>query len=662
MIERGYRPEIDGLRAIAVISVVLYHAGVGAVHAGFVGVDIFFVISGYLITALLYREWQVDGRVDLLAFYVRRVRRILPALWLVVAVTLMAAALLLSPVAGQPQGVAKSAVAALGFFANVYFQNTTGGYFDIASGEVPLLHLWSLSVEEQFYFLWPLLLIGLLRWSGAGARVIVIGLCAASFLLSEHWLVAAPTHAFYEMPARWWELGVGALVALQAPRPLRRQGVEALAACGLAVVLVSVFVAWPEGHFPGAGALGATLGTGLLLFTVHHSSTLGPVGMVLRSRPAVFFGLISYSLYLWHWPLLAIDRAMRLEATPLANRAGLVAAAVVLAWLSYRFVETPFRRKRLGLPRSGVLVAGAMASLLLCAGAGVVGWVARSAGRDDSVAAAAVADKPGNIAACHFKGEARITALKPSNCNSIPSVAPRVAIWGDSHALAWQPYAYGWAAAAKQSAASWTLDACPPALGYPGITERADPLDICRNFNQLVLDHVKSSNIETLILAGRWLRYLYDIPDNYLETNDVANPAWRNMARSSLKSGLKATLDEVAPKVGRVILLGPVPQLRQDAVRCLESGQTKRCSLSREEFDAKAKPALAFLSSLAAEHDNVTLVDPTDFFCTRNECPVAKDGYSLYWDNNHISSTAARNFLRSYLDRPQGTPSAPITR
>jgi peptidoglycan/LPS O-acetylase OafA/YrhL len=662
MTGRGYRPEIDGLRAIAVVSVVLYHAGAGTVHAGFVGVDVFFVISGYLITALLYREWQTEGRIDLAAFYVRRVRRILPAVWLVVAVTLAAAALLLSPIEGQPQGVAKSAVAALGFFANVYFQNTTGGYFDVSSSELPLLHLWSLSVEEQFYFLWPLLLIGLLRWSGGWARAIVAALCMASLLLCEHWIVAVPTYAFYEMPARWWELGVGALVALQAPRPLRQQAVEVLAGIGLAVVLVSVFVAWPAGHFPGAGALGATVGTGLLLFTIHHAGSLGPVGTVLRSRPAVFFGLISYSLYLWHWPLLAIDRAMRLEPTPPANRAGLVAAAVLLAWLSYRFVETPFRRKRPDLPRSRVLVAGAVASLFLCACAGIVGWMARGAGHDNSIAAAAVADKPANIAACHFKGDARITALKPSSCNSMPGVTPRVAIWGDSHALAWQPYAYGWAAAAQQSAASWTLDACPPALGYPGLTERADPLQVCRNFNQLILDQVKSGHIETLILAGRWLRYLYDIPDNFVESNDVADPAWRATARASLESGLKATLDEVAPRVGRVILLGPVPQLRQDAVRCLQSGQAKRCSLSRAEFDAKAKPALALLLSLAAGHDNVTLVDPSDFFCTPDECPVARDGYSLYWDNNHVSSTAARNFLRSYLDSHPGAASAPVAR
>ncbi|MEP7301467.1 MAG: acyltransferase, partial [Caldimonas sp.] len=352
MTERGYRPEIDGLRAIAVISVVLYHAGVGAVRAGFVGVDIFFVISGYLITALLHREWQVSGRIDLLAFYVRRVRRILPALWLVVAVTLVAAGLLLSPVSGQPQAVAKSAVAALGFVANVYFQNTTGGYFDGSSSELPLLHLWSLAVEEQFYFLWPLLLIGLLRGSGAAARWAAVALCAASFLLCERWLATAPSLAFYQMPARWWELGVGALVALQAPRPLPRPAVQALAAGGLALVLVCVFVPWPEGHFPGAGAAGATLGTAALLFAVHHAHSLGPVGAALRSRPAVFFGLISYSLYLWHWPLLAIDRALRVEPTPAANRAGLVAAAVLLAWLSHRFVETPFRRRRPDLPRA----------------------------------------------------------------------------------------------------------------------------------------------------------------------------------------------------------------------------------------------------------------------------------------------------------------------
>ncbi|MEP7302062.1 MAG: SGNH hydrolase domain-containing protein, partial [Caldimonas sp.] len=300
--------------------------------------------------------------------------------------------------------------------------------------------------------------------------------------------------------------------------------------------------------------------------------------------------------------------------------------------------------------------------LVLCAGAGAVGLAARSAGRDDSIAAVAVADKPANIAACHFKSESRIAALKPSSCNSLPGVPPRVAIWGDSHALAWQPFAFGWATAANESAASWTLDACPPALGYRGLRERSDPLGICHGFNQLVLEQVKSGQLETLILAGRWLRYLYALPDSYVDSNDGADPAWRDGARASLTSGLKATLDEVAPRVGRVIVLGPVPQLRQDAVRCLESGQARRCALSRAEFDARAKPVLGLLSALAAGHANVTVLDPSDFFCTREECPVARDGYSLYWDNNHISSTAARHFLRDVLAGSAGRSAAVTTR
>lgn len=653
-----YRSEIDGLRAIAVISVVLYHAAFGVVHAGFVGVDVFFVISGYLITALLYREWRSHGRIDLSAFYARRIRRILPAVWLVVAATLAAATVFLSPVVGQPQSVAKSAMAALLFCANVFFQRTTGGYFDGPSNELPLLHLWSLSVEEQFYFVWPLLFMVLLRWRGAAVTAVLAGLCVASFVLCEFWLATSPSSAFYQMPARWWELGLGALIALQAPRPLVKSRAEVLATVGLALTLAATVFPLPAGHFPGLGALGATLGAALLLFTIHHSTSLGLVGVILRSRPATFFGLISYSLYLWHWPLLAIDRAMRLEPTPLMIRALLCAIAVPLAWLSYRFVETPFRRKQLDLPRWRVLATGGMASIFLIAGAGALGYVAKTADRGASVASGVANDKPKNIENCHFNGASPITELKPSSCNSLPGIAPRVVIWGDSHALAWQPLAYEWAAASKTSAASWTLDACPPALGYPGLTEKSDTYGNCRKFNQLVLDQVKTHHIDTLILAGRWLRYFYMIPPNFLETNDIAGAAWRDTSLASLKAGLEASVGEVATKVGRVVLLGPLPQLRHDAVRCLESGQVQRCFLSRAEFDGTAKPVQEFLSSLASRYRNVVLVDPAEFFCTRTECPIIKDGYSLYWDHNHISSTAARNFARTYLLETQINPSS----
>lgn len=308
-----YAPEIDGLRAIAVLAVVLYHA-FEQPAAGLVGVDIFFVISGYLITAILRREYEATGAIDFRAFYERRVRRLLPALGVVMAVVLIAFPL---------PGVRESALAASVFGANFYFQNAPD------EGLRPLAHLWSLSVEEQFYMAWPLLLLASMR--GGRAVWCVALLTFAGLLLAQDFVNVDRRAAFYQMPARFWELSAGALIVF-LPR------LRAWPRVGLA--LVAVALTWRLRDFPGLGAMPAVLGSALLLHAVHTGAPLGMVGNLLRSRPMAWTGLISYSLYLWHWPLLAYDN---LAPSHWPVRLGLVALAFVMAWASYRFVETRFR-------------------------------------------------------------------------------------------------------------------------------------------------------------------------------------------------------------------------------------------------------------------------------------------------------------------------------
>lgn len=341
-----YLPAIDGLRAIAVLAVVAYHAGL-PVPAGFVGVDVFFVISGYLITALLAREQDATGRIDMLAFYARRVRRILPALVVVVAATVAASAVLL-PDASLAR-VMRSAASALGVTANIHFQNATGGYFDQDSDLMPLLHTWSLSVEEQFYFIWPLLLVLIVR-----RRWLLVVLAALSLGLAQWGLQVDPEAAFFQMPARFWELAVGGLIALAPQRPLR-----GVATVGL--VTLAIAIAYPMPAFPGAGALPAVLGAGLVVHAVHSGRSV----RALELAPVRFVGLISYSLYLWHWPLLSLYRATHLEAPGVAVSLVLCAAAGVLAWLSYRFIETPARRGFRTLSARRVVGAGVTACLAL---------------------------------------------------------------------------------------------------------------------------------------------------------------------------------------------------------------------------------------------------------------------------------------------------------
>jgi peptidoglycan/LPS O-acetylase OafA/YrhL len=589
-----YSPEIDGLRAIAVLAVVSYHAGVGG--AGFVGVDVFFAISGYLITALLLAEWRKSGSIDLALFYARRVRRILPAVVLVVAVTLAVGLPLLSPSAYTQLVV--SAVAAMLFGANFFFQATTGGYFDTSADQMPLLHLWSLAVEEQFYLAWPLALAWLFRLRERLPAAISV-LAVLSFSLAFGLVLQGPQEAeiaFHQMPARVWELAMGGLVAVL---PARRQPVG-IAAGGLVLVLVSC--AWPLQPFPGPGALPAVAGTALILLAVHGRGELGGVGACLRSWPMRQVGLLSYSLYLWHWPLLALYRATIVQAEAPATLLALCVLALLLAAGTYRYVEKPFRAMR-GHSRRFV-IAGATSCFVLAGVASALAWATRAGmANDNPVAASAEGDMPPRI--CHSTAM-EIPAIK---CPPVPRT--RVAIWGDSLAYAWSPLVWQ----LDPNASAISRDACQPYLGY--LPAKPYPADWkCRDFNSLVAARVRG--LDTLVLVGRW-----------------------NMTNVSQ---LRQTLDAVARGVRRVVVLGPTPQLRAEAGHCIRQKAEAACALPRAEFDAIAGPILASLRASAASHPNVTIVDLTDSFCTATNCPVMLHGIPLYWDAYHVSSSAAKAF------------------
>lgn len=593
-----YRREIDGLRAIAVLAVVLFHAGLGG--AGYVGVDVFFVISGYLITALLLDEHRATGRIDLLAFYARRVRRIVPAVALVVLVVLALSWWM--PPSEARTDLAKSAAAALLFVANVFFEFETGGYWDAASEAMPLLHLWSLSVEEQFYLLWPLLLLC------TRSRKAFAALAIASLLLAEYWIARDAEAAFFRMPARFWELAAGGWIATLPRKPMPRGS----ATIGVAITLVACVV--PFAHFPGVGALPAVAGAALVLAAVHGGAT----NAFLASAPMVGVGLISYSLYLWHWPLLAMYRDSVVgEGTP-EMRLALCAIAVVLAVVSYRYVEQPFRKLRV---RSGrTVLAGATLSVVLASAAFLVGMRAPEMQRDPfPLATQAERDLP------------------PPGCSytvgdtAFPKcpITARTALWGDSLAYAWRPYAES-----LGPVADFSRQACGPYLGWmpadpkPGDTK-------CRDFNAQVVRALRG--MDTVVVAARWNR--------------------------ERLGAFRASLAAVAPHVGRVIVLGPTPQLPEPVPACIRSGDPQACAISRAAFDAGAAPLLAELRAAAAAFDNVEVIDPADAFCTKATCPPVLEGVPLYVDTYHVSTTAVRAFislrpLARDVDAPRSIPVA----
>lgn len=363
-----YRPEIDGLRALAVLPVLAFHAGFDAFGGGFVGVDVFFVISGYLITGILLKELDA-GRFSLLSFYERRARRILPALIAVMLVCLPAAALLLLP--RDLEDFTQSLVAVASFSSNILFW-LESGYFDRTAELKPLLHTWSLAVEEQFYILFPLLLLAL--WQAPRVRLLaVLGLAfGVSLGLAEWGARAFPSAAFYLLPTRAWELLLGVFCAIwlhhRGTSFAPGAGVQVLGLAGLALIAAAVLLFDHDTRFPGMPALLPTVGTGLIILCAVPGTL---VHALLRQRLLVGIGLISYSAYLWHQPLFAFVRyASPEEPAPLLMGA-LLLAVLPLAWVSWRFIEHPFRHPG-RISARAVLRGGALAGIA-CLGLGIAG-------------------------------------------------------------------------------------------------------------------------------------------------------------------------------------------------------------------------------------------------------------------------------------------------
>ncbi|MEQ1944087.1 acyltransferase family protein [Mesorhizobium sp. VNQ89] len=358
----AYRPEIDGLRAVSVLAVIFFHYGIDPFSGGFVGVDIFFVISGYLITSIIFADMQAET-FSFLDFYDRRIRRILPATLATIVVTGIAGYFVLLPSDFEDFG--RSAVASAAGFANFYFLWNSGGYFDNSSDLMPLLHMWSLGIEEQFYLLWPLLLFGIVALSKGSARVAATTLAlliAVSFAAS---VIATPDNqhaAFYLPQTRAWELALGAILVF-APKIGHRPIGEAAALGGAILIVFSILYLHPKYAFPGWIAALPTVGAALIVWP----KTFGPVATLpLRISGAVFVGTISFSLYLWHWPLLALYRHVSMDETlTTGEQAVLIALTFVLAVFSWRFIEQPFRRWR---PRRGAgLAAGATGVVIVAA-------------------------------------------------------------------------------------------------------------------------------------------------------------------------------------------------------------------------------------------------------------------------------------------------------
>lgn len=630
-----YRPDIDGLRAVAVLGVLAYHFGLG-VPGGYGGVDVFFVISGFLIAGIIKAELEA-GTFSLANFYVRRIRRILPALAACLLLTTVAASTILFP--RDFHNFGRTVLAAATSTSNFFFMNRTG-YFDDAAIEKPLLHTWSLGVEEQFYVVFPLTLMLLFRFWRASVPYVLGTVVVLSFAYGCYAVNHAPEKAFFSTTGRAWELGIGVLVAFGAlPVISRRLVREIEAGTGLLLIGWAYFFYGDGTPFPGIAALPLCLGAAMII----HSGT-GPtrtiVARALSAGPMVGVGLISYSVYLWHWPLLVLS-VYRFPNVFDTNAPHAMAAHVLLAGaslcvgaISWGFIEKPFRRAKAAGPRD-VFVAGAFATLAIAAVAAVVivrpGWLQNWSPE---------------IEAMQFKravpvrtlGLARVAGWTPGtySTNATGSV-PDTMLWGDSFAEALTP---GFVDYQKKTGHDVILSAsagCPP---LPGVTfHQRGGGQLCTSRNAKILKLIGASNIRRVVLVARWSVFAKTVV-----RDDKGHPTVYGDQEggdgSVLEAALEAAVRQLVKQGREVVIIGPIPAqsfaVTPAVAKHIAWGLPLPAPLTVQDFTEEQRSVLSLLSRL----DNIPKVRvayPHTVLCGGETCPYSINGKPMYSDDAHLS-------------------------
>ncbi|HEY3145754.1 MAG TPA: acyltransferase family protein [Dongiaceae bacterium] len=640
-----YRADIDGLRALSVLAVVLYHAGVPLFAGGFVGVDVFFVISGFLITSLILHE-QDAGAFSLTGFYHRRIRRILPALLAMVSACALVGWFLLAPADyAQLGGTIASATLSV---SNLQFW-LTAGYFDTPAAEKPLLHTWSLGLEEQFYLIFPLYLILVARYAPRWRLPVTATLCLGSFAIGAIDVSRDPNAAFFLPQARLWELLIGGLLAMDAvpalTRPAARSGAALL---GLALIASAVLAYTGDRSFPGAAALPPTLGAALVIWSGKAGSS--QVNRALSVRPLVFLGKISYSFYLWHFPLLAFGLYLGLgELTPVET-ASLVAAAFVLALLSWRFVEQPARHAGARLPWWRLVTVTVCCVLCVSsAGTGLLLWHGFPARMTDD-AFGLIASQPlrnGGYRDCFVSSPARARIGKLCRIGDA-ATAPSFVLWGDSHGETLRGALHA-AAAASNSAGVFAGEfGCPPLIGA---TQPQKPT--CVAISDALFHLItETKSIDTVILAARWGWWAESSP--YKREGGPPVPlglAGHSDAEvgnhAALSASLEHTIAALLSAGKRVWLVGPVPEVGYDVpryfyLRSLGFADGFDIAPTRAEFGQRQAFALDLLNDLADRYP-VGTIWPHERLCNDTSCAIARDGHVLYADDDHLSVFGAQS-------------------
>jgi peptidoglycan/LPS O-acetylase OafA/YrhL len=674
--ERSYRTDIDGLRALSILLVVAFHAGWDRFSGGYVGVDVFFVLSGYLITGLLVKEYRTQGRISLTEFYARRIRRLLPLAAVVLVVTLMLGLWLLPPLT-RIELVNDARAAAL-YFANWRFASQATAYSDAAVTDALLLHYWSLSVEEQFYLLWPLLVAGAGWWArrrswlrfdivlAAFLAVLVMASLGSSVLLTSR----LGPGAYYATHTRLWEMGVGAALALVLPRlpGPRALAAEFLGILGLGAVVGAAMAYGTTTDFPGSAALVPVVGTVLILLAGSQRST--KIARVLSSGGLPTLGRWSYAWYLWHWPLIGVARLFNERSNGVWSEQAATLVAVVaslaLAALSHRLVENPIRYSRVlrTQPRSN-FVLGASLTLLPVIGGLAFLLIGDIGNRTTAPVASDQGATHGTVIQASMTpldASEDHVSVGPSSCHADQTVLaadlscvfgdpggnPTVALIGDSHARHWLPALEVIAREEGWRLLSVTKSGCNPFDVPIWNSNYERPYQECDAWRDSLIEQLADEPDVALVIVGRALGHRSSVLiDGQLVPRAEIGPVWR--------AGAERTFERLLDVSARVVVLRDSPWAPEDVPTCLSEvwPEMSGCDFAvpgEGEDDTELYEA----ERSAAPH-RVSFVDVSDLVCPSNPCQmVTPDGVIKYRDRHHITQTFSRQLAPALSDRLVG--------
>lgn len=644
-----YRASIDGLRAIAVLGVVLYHLNPAWLSGGFAGVDVFFVISGYLISLIVFRELDT-GSFSFSRFYARRARRLFPALILVIFASLLFG--WFSLFADEFGLLGRHISSAVIFLANFRLMGEAG-YFDVASHLKPLLHLWSLAIEEQFYLAWPLLLVLSTKLKVSRLRLLT-GFLLLSIVASCYLYTISATAHFFNPLSRFWELLCGAglaYVRMYKPQLLARASTprSMVGACGLVLIAASYFILSPALIYPSVWALLPVVGAMLII-----SAQGGPIEQFLGGRLLVFIGLISYPLYLWHWPIFSYLRIIESGEPSLSLLMLGAFLAVLLSWLTYALVE-----KRLRYSRSPLVISGLFISLLFLFLAGKAiksneGFPEREQLKYLSASMQQMIRAPRSDEQC-----INYVALSkpPAYCRMEPG-RELLAVIGDSHA---HVLFSGLAEIrAKQGLGTILLanSGCPPFQGSTfGKTslERATCVD---SIEKIVSQIANDVSIRQVLIASRGPQYIDGLGFGPVEKNYNYPPLLDAAGMSKepaevFRDGVTATVKRLQEAGKEVTYALQVPELGVSPRDCLGRPlfllNETSCKVSRAVYEQRMKEYRGIMSAIAAER-HIRLFDPESAMCSGDDCYMSRDAVLLYADDNHLSIAGSRRLAPVIAD------------